>query len=92
MEHSSADSEELEVVNLYLKHDSNTDYFMNSVMENPDDDNGITELVWEYGWWDGENVIDTELLTDLYIEGTFGGGGRGAGGSERHLPSFYGVN
>ena len=65
--------DELRQVNLYLKHDSNTDYFMNSMQEDPAGDTQVNGVTWNYGWWTG-NVEDTEFLTDLYIEGTFNNG------------------
>ncbi len=67
-------SDDLKQINLFLKHEGNTDYYMNSVRENPGDTTGVTEIIWDYGWWDGDDVVEGELLNDLYIEGTFSGG------------------
>lgn len=67
---SGADPDEPVVVNLYLQSRDGTDYFMNSEQDDPADDNAVTELEWEYGWWEEDHVADQELLADLYIEGT----------------------
>lgn len=66
--------DEFRQIDLYLKHDSNTDYFMNTIQENPGDDTGVTEVTWNYGWWVTDHVEDEELLSDLTIQGTFANG------------------
>ena len=63
--------EPLVIVDHYFQHVGGGEHFMNTdIVVGQEDETGVTSLQWEYGWYDGENVVDTELLADLYIEGT----------------------
>lgn len=67
---SSGEEQEMKKINLYLKHD-NTNYYMNSVKENPGNDNGVTDISWTYGWLVSGDVRDTDIKETLTIVGTY---------------------
>ena len=65
---------ELTTINLYLKHEGNTDYYMNTISRDSDDSQGVLSIDWEFGWCDVNDVVEKQLLHDLYVEGTQEGG------------------
>jgi len=59
-----------ETVNLYLKY-TDDEHYMNSRRDDPDDENGVGEMIWDYGWDDGNTIVDQELMEDIVITGTY---------------------
>ena len=73
-----AADEELVPISFFLNHeDDDTDtHYMNTVSGTPADQSQTTPdtFEWTFGWWDDniQEVVDTNLHTDLYIEGNYG--------------------
>ncbi len=70
---TSADGQEMKKINLYLLAGS-SQHYMNTVKDNPASENQAQDITWEYGWLVGGDVKDSDLKSDLYIEGTYDGG------------------
>jgi len=73
---AEAAGEDLHNVDLYLHSDGNGQDYMNSSKEDSPgsgDHTAVTTITWDFGWMQGNNIVDTELKNDIYIKGTYDG-------------------